>query len=254
MIVAIPPDKPFTTPLAEPTVATEILLLAQVPLPDGSLRPIDKPEQTGVVFPAIAAGNAETEMVEVVAQPLLIVYVIVVVPGATPVTTPELRIVATPVLPDVQDKPPVVASVKVAVAPVQSIVAPVIASGKGLTVIVVVAIQAAPNVYVTVTEPAAAPVKIPLTESIVPAAVLLLLHVPPVLALVSVVEEPAQIWMAPPTIAGSVQVVVQPAVRLTVAAAVCNAPLVVRARPLSVIPVFKAIAPLLQITVPLKTE
>ena len=49
----------------------------------------------------VMVGFAFTVTVAVILHPLLLVYVIVVVPAATPVTTPALFTVATPVLEDV---------------------------------------------------------------------------------------------------------------------------------------------------------
>ena len=63
------------------------------------------------------------------------------VPVATPVTTPVPEtIVASVVLPLVQ-VPPVVGSLNVVVAPAQTLVVPVIADGKGLTVMVIFTAQ-----------------------------------------------------------------------------------------------------------------
>jgi hypothetical protein len=58
------------------------------------------------------------------------------VPVETPVTIPPASIVATPVVP-LLHVPPGVRSLKVVVEPAQTMVAPVIASGTGLTVTVI---------------------------------------------------------------------------------------------------------------------
>ena len=80
------------------------------------------------------------------------VYVIVVVPEATPVTTPVLAsTVATPVLLDVHT-PPVVALLNAVVDPTHTSVVPLIAAttGIGLTVTVVVTELTHPLASVTV--------------------------------------------------------------------------------------------------------
>ena len=59
------------------------------------------------------------------------------VPEAMPDTTPALLIVATEVLPLIQ-MPAGVASLRVVVAPVQSVVEPVMGAGSGFTVTTVV--------------------------------------------------------------------------------------------------------------------
>jgi hypothetical protein len=64
----------------------------------------------------------------------------VAVPADTPVTTPRLVTVATAVL-LLAHVPPVVASERVVVLPVQIVVVPVIALGVGLTVKKVVALH-----------------------------------------------------------------------------------------------------------------
>jgi len=72
-------------------------------------------------------------------QPLLLVYVMVVVPGLTPVTTPALFTVATPVLEDVHGLTAagVPDPVNVVVDPTQTFNVPVIV-GCALTVTVAV--------------------------------------------------------------------------------------------------------------------
>ena len=71
-------------------------------------------------------------------QPVEIVYVMVVVPPATPVIAPEFVIVATDVVLLLQDMPPEVASFSKPTAPTQTVVVPVIGNGSALMVIVYV--------------------------------------------------------------------------------------------------------------------
>jgi hypothetical protein len=59
------------------------------------------PEQIVAVLAAIV-GDAVTVIAKVTVHPLLSLYVIVAAPGATPVTTPTLLMVATAVFDEVQ--------------------------------------------------------------------------------------------------------------------------------------------------------
>jgi len=81
---------------------------------------------------------------------------------------------------------------------------PEIAGGAGLTVIGKVAIQPVESKYVIVKVPEAIPVTIPEEVPIVANPVILLLHVPPVVASPSVAEVPTQILFGPVTAAGVV--------------------------------------------------
>jgi hypothetical protein len=93
--------------------------------------------------------------------------------------------------------------VKLVVDPTQTVSDPPIASGKGLTVTVVVVIQPVVRVYVIVAVPGVMPVTTLLTEPIVATAVLPLVHVPPVVALASVVVSPTHTAVPPVIAAGS---------------------------------------------------
>jgi hypothetical protein len=100
------------------------------------------PAQTDCGAPALAVGAAFTVTVAVILQPLLFVYVIMVVPPATPVTTPALDTVATVGVAETQG---LVAAgvpdpVKVVVEPEQTVSVPVIV-GKVFTVTVAVILQ-----------------------------------------------------------------------------------------------------------------
>lgn len=102
-----------------------------------------------------------------------------------PATEPEPgAAVATAVLLLVH-VPPVTASLKMIVKPWQTLAAPVIAEGVGRTVTVVIVMH--PFVYVITAVPGAMPETMPVVAPIVAVPVLLLLHVPPVVALLSVV-------------------------------------------------------------------
>ena len=119
-----------------------------------------------------------------------------------PVTTPlTLPTVATAVLLLVQTPTP--ALNKVVVLPTHTDVIPVIGAGKGLTNSVVVAMQLVLKVYVIIAVPALTPDATPLKEPIVATAMLLLLHVPPIVASLSVVVLPTQTAVTPVIAAGS---------------------------------------------------
>jgi hypothetical protein len=98
--------------------------------------------------------------------------------------------------------PPVVASFKVIVEPWQKAMLPVIAAGKGLTVMVRVIMQPVGAVYVMFVVPAATPLTIPLETPTVAAAVLLLPQVPPAMVLVSVEVAPIHTEAGPPIVGG----------------------------------------------------
>jgi len=98
------------------------------------------PSQTTVS--PLMVGSAFTVTVVVLVQPLLLVYVMVVVPAATPVTTPALFTVATPVLEDVHGftAAGVPDPVNVIADPSQTAVGPVIV-GNAFTVTVAILVQ-----------------------------------------------------------------------------------------------------------------
>ena len=134
VIVAVPAFTPLTTPLEEPTVATDISLLLQVP-PPPSLNVVVAPAQT-VVVPEIAEGNGLTVTGFVAEHPDVAVYDIVLVPEPTPETTPvEEPIVATDVVP-LLHIPPEAVSDTVIVKPTQTLSGPVMTPGKGTIVAV----------------------------------------------------------------------------------------------------------------------
>lgn len=134
--------------------------------------------------PPIAAGLALTDTTMLVGQlvvPLVsAVYVMVEMPGITPVTTallPEPETDATPglLLPHV---PPDVDEVSVVTLPTQTLSEPVIVPGAGLTVTSAVAVQPVDNVYTIVTVSGTRPVTRPLVALIEAISGLRLLHVP----------------------------------------------------------------------------
>ena len=143
VIVAEPAVTPLTTPLAS-TVATAVLDDVQTPPAVALVSAVVEPAHTSVV-PLIAATTGIGLTVTVVVtdvehQFVVTVYVIVVLPAATPVTTPvDALTVAVAVLDDVQT-PPAVTSDKVVVEPSHTEVVPVIAATVGNALIVTVVV------------------------------------------------------------------------------------------------------------------
>ena len=194
--VADPAATPVTTP-AEVTVATEVLLLTQVPPVVGDKVVVD-PIHIELLPVMLTVGKALTVTVPVVLLQLVVdeVKVKVADPAATPVTTPAEVTVATEVL-LLTHVPPVVGD-KVVVAPMHIEMLPVMLTvGKALTVTVpVVLLQlVVDEVKVKVADPAATPVTTP-AEVTVATDGLLLTHVPPVVG-DKVVIAPMQIELLP---------------------------------------------------------
>jgi hypothetical protein len=225
-IVAVPVEPPVTTPdvLTEATDGAELLhtppvieLLKAVVAPGHIMSvpvivPADAVELTVIMRVALA-----------VPQLPVTVYDIVVVPDATPVTTPDALTVATDAEEELHTPPPAVLA-RAVVDPAQTVAVPVMvpAEGAALTVIVCVAVAVPPlpeTVYEIVAEPGAIPVTTPveLTEAIPVADEL---QTPPVTVLESAIEDPAQTTVPPdmvpadtaaaPTVTDVVPVAAQP--------------------------------------------
>ena len=143
----MPPTIPATVPVVF-TVATVLSLLLQVPPVVVSVSVIVVPAQKADVPPPIEAGSALMVMGAVtVPQPLM--YEIVVVPGLTPVTTPDVELMVKLPLLAVQVPKPM-GSLSIAVEPTQTLVV-VIGSGAAETVtFIVVDVVAEPSDTCTV--------------------------------------------------------------------------------------------------------
>jgi hypothetical protein len=202
-MVVVPADTPPTTPLPIPTVATVVVLLVHVPPNVASLSvTVELTHSEG--DPVIAAGLALTVSTRVVVQPVAAsVNVIVVVPEATPLTTPvDEPAVATVVLP-LTHVPAPEASLSVTVCPVQTDAGPDIAAGSAVTVSTRVVVQPVPvSVKVMVVVPMPTPVKAPVPEFIVATPVLPLIHVPVPVASDNVIVEPRHTVEGPEIAAG----------------------------------------------------
>jgi len=153
-----------------------------------------------------------------VALPQLVVtvYLMVSSPGTTPVTTPPALMVALPLL--ALHTPPEVALLKVMVAPVHTVIAPVIALTVGGPMIVIVFVAVAvPQLLLTVYTAVSSPAVTPLTIPVAPMVALLfvMLHTPPTVAFARVMVPPAH-TLPGPLIVSTVGVVVTVSLMLTV--------------------------------------
>jgi len=134
------------------------------------IKVIEPPRHTSVG--PLMVGTFVTVIVLVTVQPLLLVYVITVVPLETPVTTPALLTVATPGVPDTHGltaagtPEPVNGSVP----PTVTLAAPVIV-GRALMVTVTVMLQPLLLVYVITLVPADTPVTTPALLTVATAVV-----------------------------------------------------------------------------------
>ena len=141
MIVAVPAATPFTIPEPAPAVATDPLLLLQVPPETASANVTADPTHTGA--DPVTAANGLTVTTVVLAQPVPSVYVINGLPAAIPLIIPVEPIVANvPSL--VLQVPPAVASLSDVVRPTHTLAVPLITAGIALTVAVAVILQPVP--------------------------------------------------------------------------------------------------------------
>jgi hypothetical protein len=184
--VDVPEAMPVTIPVAIPTWAAGRLLLLHVPPVVALVSKVVVPAHT-LGDPLIAAGDAFTVTTWVLIQPVPTVYDIVTVPGAMPVTIAVVGVtVAMPVAPDDHTPPPVELSSAV-VFPWHTTATPPIAVGNGFTVTGLVTKHPLLRVYCTVAVPGPAADTTPDVTSTLATKVLLLDHVPPKVALASVV-------------------------------------------------------------------
>ena len=126
-------------------LTTDVPLLHEYEVAPVAVNVVDSPLQIVASLPATTTGIALTVIEELTdaVHPLasVTVYVKVVEPAATPVTTPLELIVAVAVF-AVDHTPPPVAFVKVVVAPAQTAVAPLIVPAVGNALIVTVSVTA----------------------------------------------------------------------------------------------------------------
>lgn len=144
VMVTTPAEMPETIPVDKPTAAIPVLLLLHVPPDVASVSVVAVPAHM-LAAPLIGEGEGKTVIDLVTVHPVPSEYVMRVVPVATPVTTPLREPTLT--CAELQlHQPPGIASVRVVLLPVHTADAPMIAVGKGLTVIIFVALQPVGNV------------------------------------------------------------------------------------------------------------
>jgi len=200
VIVVVPPSGavPVTTPPPTGpgvTVAIAVLALLQVPPGVPSVSVIADPVHTAD-GPPIAGGEAFTVTTAVTVQPDPIEYEIVSWPGDTPHTTPVVgTTVAIESVLLLHVPPP--KSLSAVLAPVHTVNEPAIGPGPGLTVTVVVVAQPDDTEYEIVTVPSVAPHTTPVVGTTVAVTGVALLHVPPGVASLSVMDEPGQTSVGP---------------------------------------------------------
>lgn len=213
-MIVVPPATPVTTPVVAPTVATDVALLLQVPPGVASLSVVVCPEHTSSV-PVMADGNALTVTTRMAKHPAPVVYVIVAVPGAMPLTIPvDKPTEATEGVVLVQ-VPPETVLVSVVVVATHSEAVPPIADGVALTVTIAVREQPE-TVYDIVAVPAVMPETTPVPDITDATPGLPDDHAPEGVASARVVVLPMQTERIPVIAAGTaltvtVAVVVQPA-------------------------------------------
>jgi hypothetical protein len=134
VIMVVPASTPVTTPLAL-IVATLGVLLLQVPPVTGLVSVVVSPVHKlddPLITPAVGAGVMVATTVLI--HPVANLYVIIVVPTATPISTPvPVPIVAMAAL-LLLHVPPAVELVSVLVVPTQVVALPAIAPGNSFTV------------------------------------------------------------------------------------------------------------------------
>lgn len=108
-------------------------------------------------------------------------------PETIPLPDPTVAVEVVPLI----HVPPVVMLARVVAEPEQTLMVPVSAAGSALTVIVWVVEQPPGSMYETVVVPAVVPVTTPVVEPMLAVPALLLVQVPPAVALVSEITEPA---------------------------------------------------------------
>ena len=136
VMVAVPTATPFTIPVADPTVAIEMLLLDHDPPVEVESAVVCATHNPKVPVMAPGAGLTVIDLVTV--QPVPREYVIVTVPERIPDTKPDDE--PTPPIAGLLlvQRPPVTASASGDVVPAQTVDAPLMAVGDALTVIVLV--------------------------------------------------------------------------------------------------------------------
>ena len=145
-----------------------------------------------VIVPALAVRLTSICFVAVAVPQLLVTaYLIVSIPGATPVTMPPVTVAVALLL---LHAPPMAGSVSIIVDPTHTPDGPDMVPAFGAGLIVIIFDAVVPDVpvvvYKIVSMPAVTPVTIPPVVTV--ASALLLLHTPPAVVSVNVTDEPTQ--------------------------------------------------------------
>lgn len=185
LIVADPALTAVMKPVVAITPATPAVLLLHVPplTLDNAVRV----SPTVIIDGALITGVTFTRIDFVLKQPLGIVYVITVLPAATPDTTPA-DTSAIDVFALLHEPEPV--AVNVTLDPSHTLVVPEIAGAAALTDTVLMLRQPVPIAYVMFVDPTDAPVTTPVVPPTDAIALLVLLHVPPLTLLLNVIVVP----------------------------------------------------------------
>lgn len=130
-MVTMPALSGVITPVSDPAVAIEVLLLLHAPPVGVPVSVIAVPTQA---VPAPLIAGVIFTVIALVTKPVPTVYVIVATPAATPLTMPPGFILATSGL-LLLHVPPGVMSFSVVVVPVHTVVLPVIGAIEVVTVI-----------------------------------------------------------------------------------------------------------------------
>jgi len=192
LIVTEPALTAVMKPVVAVTPATPAALLLHVP--PLTLDNAVSVSPTVIKDGALMTGVTFTNIDFVLKQPLGIVYVIVVLPAATPDTTPA-DTSAIVVLALLHDPEPV--AVNVTLDPSHTLVGPVIAGAAALTATVLMLRHPVPIEYVMFVDPTDAPVTTPVVPPTAAIALLALLHVPPLTLLLSVIVVPTHTLIEP---------------------------------------------------------
>lgn len=197
VIVTVPAPVPVTRPVvgvSALTVALAALAEYQAPLGDASESVIVPPPAHTLVGPVMAGGGAYTVITIVAGTGHAVLYEIVVVPAASPVTTPAVEIPALAVA-ELLHVPPGEVLLSEAVAPMHTDAGPVTGPGGVVTVTVLAAVHPVPILYVIVAVPEPIPVTTP-EELTLATLEELLVHVPPPIALARLAVAPTQSMVA----------------------------------------------------------
>lgn len=156
-MVAVPAMPVVTVPEADPISATDTAELLHVPPEEVVINVVLLPAHR-LIVPDIAAGTRLTVTTSDVVQPAVVVYTMVAVPAATPVTTPDATLTAAVEVILLLQVPPEGVELNVVVAPSQTVSVPDKGVGIGSMLITALPVMAVVQPGV---EPVASTVYVP---------------------------------------------------------------------------------------------